>query len=103
MAGLTAYEADVLLARALVELADGITDGPGMAHARSMVAMADARLSKDPSALGQPKREQKAPNPLQDVLTNRVLDGLEQPPTPRQAPTLPGTRRWREARERGRR
>src|SRR5438270_539152 len=39
MPGITAYQADLLLARALVELENGITDGPGMAHARHMALL----------------------------------------------------------------
>jgi hypothetical protein len=98
--GLTSYQADVLLAHAIIELSEGRTDGPGLAHARSLVALADAGVSSDPHGLRNPPPTPKAPN-LADVITNKSIDGPA-PATPRRHAPMPGTRAWFDARERKR-
>lgn len=69
---LTRTQTEVLLARAIVELADG-SAGPGVAHAHSIVALADKGLLPDPTALPQPKGSGKALS-AGDALTNGQLD-----------------------------
>jgi hypothetical protein len=74
MPGYTSLETDIALATAIVELADGITDGPNMRFARAFVQQhADGRVA-DPNGLPKPPvKPLKEPTALQP-LTNRDLD-----------------------------
>lgn len=69
---ITHHESLLLLASAVVEVADG-QPGPGLAYARDLVALADAGLLTDPSALRDPVPARKPPN-SGDALTNADLD-----------------------------
>lgn len=86
MSGLTSYESQLLLARAIVELAEG-KEGPGVTHARNLVALADAGINRDPYALQSPK---PAPKPLSaEALTNDRMDGRPDRKKPKPTP-IPG-------------
>jgi hypothetical protein len=98
MSGLTEFQADVLRARALVEVAEGRTDGQGLQFVRNYLAMVDAGQLQDPSVPRSP-----VVKPLKRIdprpLTNDVLDGREcVRPT---GPTV-GSRGWFAARKRAR-
>jgi hypothetical protein len=99
MPGPTAYEAQILLARAIVEVADG-DPGVGVGYARKLAVLQDASSLGDPHGLRQPPPTPKAPN-LADVITNRSIDNPE-PQRPVRPRLMPGTRAFFEARDRKR-
>jgi hypothetical protein len=74
MGGFTSLQSDLLLAQAIVEVLDGKDDGPGIRHARALVALHNSGRIADPSALpSPPPAPQKEPR-LTNVITNRDLD-----------------------------
>lgn len=74
MAGATNFQMEVARNRALVELAEGQADGPGLAFVKSWLAAVDSGRITDPSLPRQP-----VPKPLKRIqtrpLTNADLDG----------------------------
>jgi hypothetical protein len=76
MPGITSYEADLLLARAIVEVLEG-KPGAGVAHAKNMITLADAGMSADPNALPHAQPEQRRPS-MGDVITTETLIRREQ-------------------------
>jgi hypothetical protein len=90
MGGYTSLAVDRELARAVCELADGISDGPGVAFARSFLGQIERGAVADPNKLpSPPAAPAKPPRPI-DVLTNRDVDAKQQvSPPPRR-----GQRIW---------
>jgi hypothetical protein len=88
MTGTTIDESLKLLAKAVVELSEGKTDGPGMSHCRSAVAL--AALDGDPRTAGLPSPPSQVAPSTMEPLTNEMLDGMA--PRPRAQPVIsPGT------------
>jgi hypothetical protein len=93
MAAATDFQIEVMTKRALVELAEGKTDGPGLQTVKVWIEMVDAGKITDPSLPRQP-----AVKPRKAIqtrpLTNETLDGRV-----RQEHTGParGTREWFDA------
>jgi hypothetical protein len=83
VSGLTSHESSLLLAYAICEIVAG-NEGPGVAHARTLVELDQAGVSGDPTAIAQPARGARAPD-LSEVITNRALDGVPDD-APRRAP-----------------
>lgn len=97
MPGATDWQMQLWRNRALIELAEGRTDGPGLQSVRVWLAMVDAGRITDPSLPRQP--EVKPLKPIQgQPLTNAELDGRVT--TPYRGPTV-GTREWFAARKKG--
>jgi hypothetical protein len=73
MSGFTSHESQILLARAIVEIIDG-TPGLGVAHARSLVRLADAGMTYDPSQLPRPPASAtKALDRHNAIVTNETM------------------------------
>lgn len=90
MPGLTALELQTAVCKALVELADGRVDGPGLATARALLVQGERRLAEDPRQVGRQTMTPKPPSG--GTLTNRLMDSG--PPEPRERPVLDGTNEW---------
>jgi hypothetical protein len=99
MAAITEFESRLLLARAICEIAAG-EPGPGVAHARNLVSLAESGRIVDPYAQQRdvPKGP-VVPFEAKRTITNADLDGrVNQAHT---GPTV-GTRDWFAARRKAR-
>jgi hypothetical protein len=89
----TPFQAEVAQARAILEIAAGEIDGPGLQFVRAYVGAVDEGRITDPSAMRQIPPKPKAPFQARP-LTNEIIDGRE--PEKYAGPSK-GTREWFEA------
>jgi hypothetical protein len=72
----TQFQADIARARAIVEVAEGVTDGPGLEFVRAYLAAADSGRIHDPSLPAQLPAKPKVPYQTRPI-TNDLLDGRQ--------------------------
>jgi hypothetical protein len=89
MSAPTQHESVLLLARAIVELADD-APGEGVRHARYLVRAAEEGKIIDPTSVAAIAPTPRRKIPRRPVLTNALLQGIESIEGPREPVDLPG-------------